>query len=148
MLTKSAEKALSSLGYEGAELSVLITGDRRMRILNREFRGMDRTTDVLSFSMLEPGQGGGGGKIKAARQSAKAASSQNGPPVALGDVVISAPKAAAQAREAGHATFDEMLFLLVHGMLHLIGYDHEAGESERRKMERKQKALLTMLKAR
>ncbi|MHB8174651.1 MAG: rRNA maturation RNase YbeY, partial [Nitrospirota bacterium] len=89
-------KALSSLGYQDAELSILITGDRKMRSLNRQWRGMDSTTDVLSFSMLE-----GDGLARASDA-----------PIVLGDIVISAPKALAQALEAGHPLEDELLFLL------------------------------------
>ena len=111
-----------------------------MRALNRRYRGLDSTTDVLSFSMLEGGQTGRGAadKVRAAA----------GPPVVLGDVVISAPKAAAQALEAGHSTLDEMLALLVHGILHLIGYDHESGPAERRKMKRRERDLLEIMKKR
>jgi len=131
----AAEKALSLLGYEGAELSVLITGDRRMRTLNRLYRGMDRTTDVLSFSVSESG----GIAIKAG---------EDGPPVVLGDVVISAPKAAAQAAEANHSIEREMVLLLIHGILHIAGYDHEQGNAERRKMDKKAGVLMDQLWAR
>ncbi len=119
-------KALSSLGCADAELSILITGDGKMRRLNRQWRGIDRTTDVLSFSMLE-GVG--------------AAESGNAPLV-LGDIVISAPRALAQAVEAGHSLEEELLFLLAHGILHILGYDHEKGANEKRRMEKKQKELL------
>jgi len=146
MVKKYAETALSSLGYEGAELSVLITGDRRMRTLNRDYRGIDRTTDVLSFSMLDAAQAGkwGTGNTGVAGWQARTG---DGPPVVLGDIVISAPKAAAQAKEAGHPLSDEVCFLLVHGILHLVGYDHETGEADKRKMERKQEALLKLMRA-
>jgi probable rRNA maturation factor len=111
---------------EDAELSVLITGDKKMRTLNRTYRGLDRTTDVLSFA---------------------GAPGWDGPPVALGDVVISAPRASAQATERGHAVYDEMLFLLAHGILHLCGYDHEGTAAERRKMEKRQGALFALMKS-
>jgi len=110
---------------EGAELSVLVTGDTKMRQLNRAYRGLDKTTDVLSFA---------------------GAPGWDGPPVALGDVVISAPRALAQAAERGHTLADEMLFLLAHGILHLAGYDHEATAAERRKMERAQDKLFALMK--
>jgi len=120
------------LGLENAELSILLTGDRKMRTLNRDWRGIDKTTDVLSFSALE---GADDGPIS--RKEAELA----GMPLVLGDIVISAPKALAQATERGVSFEDELVFLLIHGILHLIGYDHEAGANEKRKMERKQAAL-------
>ena len=131
---------MSSLGLEGAELSVLITGDRKMRALNRAYRGVDRTTDVLSFALTEAcGQGDAALKI---------ASSNNvgGPPVALGDVVISATRALTQAEEIGQGFEDEMDFLLIHGILHLAGYDHEAGPAREREMRLMQRRLVAAVK--
>jgi len=125
----AAEKALSSLGLEGAELSVLITGDRKMRALNRQYRGMDKTTDVLSFSVS-------GAKVAGP-----------GPPPVLGDIAISATMAEAQATRIGHSTQDELMFLIVHGILHLSGYDHEGPEVKRRRMEARQRELMAVLKA-
>jgi probable rRNA maturation factor len=93
-----------------------------MRALNRRYRGVDRTTDVLSFSML--------------------------PPVVLGDVVISAPTALAQAKARGRGLEDELITLLAHGVLHLAGYDHEAGGPEARKMRRREEALFRLLRGR
>ncbi len=126
MLRQAATKALSILGCADAELSILVAGDMKMRRLNRQWRGIDKTTDVLSFSMLE-----GEGTMRAPDA-----------PLVLGDIVISAPRALAQAVEAGHSLEEEMLFLLVHGILHIFGYDHEKGGNEKRRMEKKQKELL------
>jgi len=131
-MRKAAGKALSLLGYENAELSVLVTGDLKMRALNRYYRGIDRTTDVLSFPMLEA--------------EGSRAEGVTDVPLALGDIVISAPKAAAQAKEYGHGIDDEMLALLVHGILHLIGYDHEKGPAESRRMKAKERQLIRLLK--
>ncbi len=139
MLRKAAEKALSSLGFQGAELCVLIAGDRRMRTLNREFRGKDKTTDVLSFP-AQPGTG--------AAASGKPHGHAGGPPVVLGDVVICAPRAAAQAALYGHSVERELVFLLVHGILHLAGYDHEKGPAEERAMREKQRELMARLRVR
>lgn len=124
--------ALSSLGCPDAELSILVTGDRKMRRLNREWRGIDSTTDVLSFSMLE-------GEGLARPEDA---------PLVLGDVVISAPRAFAQAGEAGHPFEEELLTLLTHGILHIMGYDHEKGRLARLRMEKKQRELLISIKKR
>lgn len=144
VLRKAAQSALSSLGSGDAELSLLITGDRKMRALNRAYRGLDRTTDVLSFSISggSPAKRGAPGKRPAGAKSP----SVDGPPAVLGDIVISAPKAKAQADELGHSLEDELLFLLVHGILHLMGYDHEAGVEEKRRMEKKQRELIRLVK--
>lgn len=114
------------MGYTESELSILIVDDDEMAELNREYRQISHTTDVLSFPMLE----GEFGEIA---------------PEMLGDVVISAETADAIAREAG-ATLESVLdLLLIHGILHLLGYDHEAGETEAREMKRQTEELLAKL---
>lgn len=114
---------LRKSGLPDAELSVLLVGDRAMRTLNRTWRGKDRTTDVLSFSLRE-------GRFPRIR------------PEMLGDIVISVPVAVRQAREAGHSLVREIDRLLVHGLVHLLGYDHERGPREDRRMKRKERELL------
>jgi probable rRNA maturation factor len=99
-----------------------------MRTLNRRYRGKDETTDVLSFSLRE----------------GRFASIQ---PDMLGDIVISIPVAARQARKEGHSIAREIDRLLVHGLAHLLGYDHERGPREARRMARKELALLKGLAA-
>lgn len=95
----------------GAEsLGVRFVGDREMRRVNRHFRGKDRTTDVLSF----PGEGGH-----------------------LGDVLISVPAARRQAAAAGHGMDRELRTLLLHGVLHCLGYDHETDQGEMERLERR-----------
>ena len=103
-------------------VAVCLVSDDRMRRYNREFRGVDRTTDVLAF----PGE--------------EAALPEGG--CHLGDIVISVPRAAEQARGAGHSLSRELRVLLVHGYLHLLGYDHE---SDRGLMLRTQRKLLRAL---
>lgn len=110
----------------GVELSVALVGDDEMRALNRDYRHMDRPTDVLAFPM-----------------DASLASG-----TLLGDVVISLDTALRQAAERGFEPADEVRTLLVHGILHLLGYDHERSPSEARRMFRKQKALVAALAAR
>jgi rRNA maturation RNase YbeY len=114
---------LLNSGLPDAELSILFVGDRAMRTLNRTWRGKDRTTDVLSFSLRE-------GKFPSIR------------PDLLGDIVISVPAAARQAREEGHSLGREIDRLLVHGLVHLLGYDHERGPREALRMRRKERTLL------
>ncbi len=105
-----------------AELSVVFVGSDKMRRLNAEYRGVDRPTDVLSFPMLE----GGGANH----------------PGLLGDIVICVPKAAAQAKERSISVHEEVMRLLVHGLLHLLGYDHEKSSDQERKMKRRERELL------
>jgi rRNA maturation RNase YbeY len=99
-----------------AELSVVLTGDGEVRRLNRFYRKKDRTTDVLSFSLLE------GPRFKTGREGT----------VALGDVVISVPQARRQAVSQKNEFRDELALLLIHGILHLFGYDHETNAGEKK----------------
>jgi probable rRNA maturation factor len=111
-------------------MAIVITDDDEIHALNRYYREVDAPTDVLSFSALE-----GDGFI--------------GPPDEapyLGDVIISYPTAARQAAEAGHAVAAELALLIVHGTLHLLGYDH-AEESEQVRMWACQAAILEALAA-
>ena len=125
-LERSARAILSDVGEMSAELGILFVGDQRMRGLNRRYRGKDRTTDVLAFAMRE-----------AARPQVSYLM-----PDMLGDVVISIPTARRQAKEAGRSLDEELACLLVHGILHLCGYDHERGEKEARRMHRRERMIL------
>lgn len=128
-LRQAAEKILSVLGCpDGTELSVTIVGDRSIRVINREYLGKDRPTNVISFSLRE----GEYGDIA---------------PQLLGDVIISAETAAREAEDAGTSCFERLCFLLLHGILHLCGYDHErSGDAEAARMEKKEKELFRILK--
>jgi probable rRNA maturation factor len=108
---------------EEAECSVVVVDDATMTILNHTYRGVSAPTDVLAFPMAEGRFGGVS-------------------PDLLGDVVISAETAERQARDTGCNVQDEMAQLLVHGILHLVGYDHGTTQ-ERQRMWRKQRAILT-----
>ncbi len=120
-LRKLASRILQSIGEREALLSLEIVGDVRMRRLNRTFRHRDKTTDVLAFATREG----------------------PGPPSALlGDVVISLPQAIRQARRHQQGIDHEVVVLLIHGMLHLCGYDHERSEPEARRMARRERAVL------
>lgn len=120
-----------------AEISLAFTGDGEIQDLNRRFRGVDAPTDVLSFPLWDPGApewggdgpGGGGDGL---------------PPEPLGDVVISLPTARRQAEEYGHSLERELCFLLVHGVLHLLGFDHEE-EAQRQEMRGLEEAVLERL---
>ncbi|MBN1115300.1 MAG: rRNA maturation RNase YbeY [Oligoflexia bacterium] len=107
LLTRAARKVLLSLGFDraGTEISVLLVRDGTIRALNKKYRGYDKPTDVLSFSVP---------------QNMAAC-----PYTHLGDIVISIETARRSAKKAGHSLSDELVYLLVHGILHLAGYDHE-----------------------
>jgi len=115
---------LVRLAAPGSELSVALVDDAEMQTLNRNYRDQDRPTDVLAFPM-DPHEGGG----------------EN----LLGDVVISLETAVRQAAERDMTPADEVRTLLVHGFLHLLGYDHERSPAEARRMFRKQRALVAEL---
>lgn len=102
-----------------------------MRILNRSFRGVDRTTDVLSFPQTDMGH------------QPSASVSQH---FILGDIVINLHKTKRQAQEYGHSFYDELNRLLIHGLLHLIGYDHEKGNYAERKMKEKTRELFSKMR--
>ena len=128
-LERSAWAILAAVGEPSAELSILFVGDQRMRGLNRRYRGKDRTTDVLAFAMRE------GSAPHASRHK----------PVMLGDVVIAVPEAARQAQQGSRSLDEELMVLLIHGILHLCGYDHERSEKEARRMRRREQMILQAL---
>ncbi|WP_083520774.1 rRNA maturation RNase YbeY [Alicyclobacillus kakegawensis] len=108
------QAASQRVGVSG-EVSVSLVGEDEIHQLNRDYRGVDRPTDVLSFALGE------GEDMPV----------PPGEPVPLGDIVVSVPAAVRQAAEYGHSLHREVAFLLVHGFLHLTGYDHQDEPSER-----------------
>lgn len=114
-----AERMLAELGLAGAEFSVLVTDDATIQELNREWRQKDKPTDVLAFPIDE----------HAARDALARQSGGDG--LVLGDVVISLHTAERQARGRRRELFDEVRFLLAHGLLHLVGFDHATPEEKR-----------------
>ena len=128
-IKKTAARILSLLKQPRlsmAELSILFVGDRKMKQLNSDFRGLRKSTDVLSFESGIPVRGVGQ------------------PPV-LGDIVICIPKAESQAKAAGTGLDEELNRLLIHGILHLTGYDHEASDYRARIMRKKEEDILNAL---
>ena len=114
---------------ENSEVSVTLTNDEYIHRLNREYRGLDRPTDVLSFAFVD----------------SEEPEIEEGPELeVLGDIIVSLERAWAQAQEYGHSMERELSFLTVHGMLHLLGYDHME-EEERMEMEEEQRYIMGKL---
>jgi probable rRNA maturation factor len=124
-LARKAKVVLEALGLAAGELSLRLVHDGEIHELNRAYRGKDRPTDVLSFSLRE-GRFGDVARV-------------------LGDVVISLDTAARQAEEHGLRLGEEVDRLLVHGILHLAGFDHEISPREERRMKRKERAMRALL---
>ncbi len=128
-LSADAKRLLGAVGLPKAELSLLLCDDEVIRPLNQAWRGKDAPTDVLSFPQeeaVEPGR-------------------FEVPPAVLGDIVISTETAERQAGELGHPLETEVRVLLVHGLLHLLGHDHEDDEEGARIMEAAERDLLGRL---
>jgi probable rRNA maturation factor len=111
LLSKIAHRALEVLGLSKVELSIALVSDAQIKRLNKRYRNKDKPTDVLSFPIGE--------KVEDW--------------LILGDIVISVDTAKRQAQELGHSLEEELKRLLVHGLVHLLGYDHELGGEEEKK---------------
>lgn len=130
-LLKAAGLILQEYNLERGDVGIILTDNEALHKLNRQYRGLDAPTDVLSFAMLDPGL------------LADASASQD-EELVVGDIYISMEKAEQQAREAGHPLHREILILAVHGLLHLIGYDH-ADDEEYTAMQKRETEILSQL---
>jgi probable rRNA maturation factor len=126
-LRRDLTEILRSLDLGDREVTVVLTGDSEIRDLNARYLGRDRPTNVLSFSMEGEGP-------------------EAPPHRILGDVVISVDTAMRDAREGGIPLEDELFFLMIHGLLHLAGYDHERAESDEASMKALERELFRKLK--
>ena len=127
-ILRAADVVGKFYGVENCELSITLTDDEHIHALNKKFRGVDKATDVLSFAFREsdePEIFGADFEI-------------------LGDVIISLERAKVQAQDFGHSFLREVIFLEVHGLLHLLGYDH-ISDDERLEMETEQKFIMNKL---
>jgi probable rRNA maturation factor len=115
------EQAIKILTVEADEMSIIFTSDEQIRMFNRKFRNIDRETDVLSFPL---GERNLEGKIN------------------LGDIIISIDTAERQAQELGHSVDTEIKILIIHGLLHVLNYNHETDDGE---MKKKEQELLSFL---
>ena len=134
-----AERAAGAAAEAAPELanprlcaSLLFTSDAEVHALNREWREKDRPTNVLSFPMLE-------------RDELLALSPGDGPPIMLGDIALAHETCAREAGEKDLALSDHAAHLIVHGLLHLAGYDHETGDEEAEAMERLEIKTLALM---
>ena len=121
-LTKAAGSILTFLNQTEAELSILFVGDKKMKELNSAYRGKNKSTDVLSFEAGIPVRDSDVNNV-------------------LGDIVINIPRAESQAKEYGTGFYEELYRLLIHGTLHLVGYDNEVSKHEERKMRKKEEDI-------
>lgn len=119
---------------DDTEVSLVISDNATIRALNREYRDKDAVTDVLSFPLEEDLAGSVEPDVIGGPQERM-----------LGDIVISIDKAVAQAQEYGHSLERELAFLTVHGMLHLLGHDHEGDSGEAKIMREEEKRILGAL---
>ena len=134
-LRQVAQFILKALHCEArCEVSIALVDDSAMHLLNRQYRGIDRPTDVLSFALQEAE-----GVLPSVAETTEQ-------PLVLGDVIISTDTAQRQADERGHSLEKEISILVIHGMLHLLGYDHE-DDNEAEEMEALERQLLNDMPA-
>ncbi|HYF82372.1 MAG TPA: rRNA maturation RNase YbeY [Clostridia bacterium] len=137
LVTQVVEKVLAyEECEEDYEVSISFVGDEEMRSLNNEYRGIDKETDVLSFPMIDFTEE----ELEEEDENAEYIDEE----IALGDIVISMRSVREQAEDYGHSINRELAFLLVHGMLHLLGYDHEDEAAEKEMFEKQEIILKEM----
>ena len=127
-IKKDTSRALNLLSLKRAELGISFVGDRRMSSLNKLFRGIDKTTDVLSFPIYN-----------SQKEFPKKGS------FLIGDIVIDPNRALSQSKAYGLSLHEETIRLIIHGLLHLMGYDHERSLYMERIMRKKEAELLYAL---
>jgi rRNA maturation RNase YbeY len=115
---------LNSLGFQNRDLSILLVDNKKIATLNKQFFGKNNPTNVISFSYMDglPGE-------------------------VLGDIIVSVERAEEEAKASGTLFYERLLALFVHGLAHVMGYDHEKDERERRKMKYREKKLVDFVKA-
>ena len=127
-ILRAADVVGKIYGVENCELSITLTDDEHIHALNKKYRGVDRATDVLSFAFRESDEP----EIIGADFEI------------LGEIIISLERAKIQAEEFGHSFKREIIFLEVHGLLHLLGYDH-VDDDQRQEMESEQRFIMNKL---
>ena len=125
-------------------VSLVIADDETVRSLNAEYRGIDKTTDVLSFAFDNQGEYHGEGDAPTEWSADDGFVLPPGESVGLGEVIVSYPQAVRQAQQAGHSIERELAHLIVHGILHLMGHDH-MDDDEEREMNAKERSVAERL---
>ena len=133
-IKRAAAAALRAEGVEKAIISVMLTDDEGIRRVNREFRGVDSATDVLSFPLNELTPG--------AFDPADCETDPETGAALLGDMMISVPRCEAQGEEFGHGYEREIEYLTVHSVLHLLGYDHLDEGAMKKQMRAREKEIM------
>ncbi len=137
LIRKTVRTALAAEGVElPCEVDVLVTSDRGIQALNRETRGVDAPTDVLSFPEFDLSPG-----VPPAPEDADPGTGL----VPLGDMAVSLERVRAQAKEYGHSNRRELAYLVTHSVLHLLGYDHLDEGPRKRQMREREEAILASL---
>ena len=137
LIRRAIRTALAEEGMDlPCEISVLLTDDAGIHRTNLEMRGVDRPTDVLSFPMFELTPGEHPDELDADPATGL---------IPLGDMVLSMERVAAQAKEFGHSRRRELCYLVVHSVLHLLGYDHLDEGEEKARMRRREDAVMAAL---
>ncbi len=145
-LERASEVVLAGEGIQStAELSVVIADDDTVRRLNKEHRGLDENTDVLSFAFDHEGEYYGEDEPSSEFSHDIEFVMPPGEVEGLGEVIISYPMAERQAQVAGHSVVRELAHLLAHGILHLLGYDHLEGKDEAEMQAREAEVLAQVL---
>ena len=139
-----ASEADAGTVIAGRDLSLTIADDCTLQDLNRRYRGLDEVTDVLAFSPVHAGSDVSDGE--GPRPDAAPFLRGDGEVESLGDILISYPQAERQAQERGLPLRRELALLVVHGLLHLLGYDHDDPQDERRMWERQDAILARVLR--
>lgn len=125
-IKRRLQQVMIYLACDDKELSVVFGTDRLLQELNRTYRHKDHPTNVLAFPQLAVSEGGPTATL-------------------LGDVIVSLPTAAREAEALTQPVEARVLYLLIHGLLHLLGYDHEGSAADRRRMETREQEILTYL---
>jgi probable rRNA maturation factor len=123
-IKKVTEALLNFLGFQNKDLSVLFVDNKKITLMNKKFFGKNNPTNVISFSYID-----------------------GLPDEVFGDIIISLEKAEEEAQASGTFFYERFFALIVHGLTHIMGYDHEKDESERRKMRHKEKKLIDFVMA-
>jgi probable rRNA maturation factor len=131
---------LAGHGPTNASLSLTLAGDETVRRLNRDYRGLDETTDVLAFAFHHSGHYEGEGDPPVIPENVPFVTAPQGENL-LGEVIISYPQCVRQAQSEGRGADEELALLVTHGVLHILGYDHLTPDEERVMREREAAAL-------